>query len=1296
MSEFRDTFDAPLTAIFGRDHDGTYHLDNQEDSIESSNDKALMLFVMSSVMHVWCDLHGTGLTLAFRDKKRAHAAAARLNPSFVSISSNGAVYLTYLFSDAPEAVNALADELMQGDSDDAYTATSFPMPYGSVRLSDDDLDVVDKGGRFESVTIAEFEAAFFSGDDPDDAGEAAPDTESTSSTGEVSNRVSDGVPTEMWNDAEVYGDLDAGLLRQKIQMAEGKDRNDKKWKTFPEFESEHFFKRLTTHLLGKKDGTCFVPGALAGPQRTNNAVTKMFMMGIDVDSGESLVETAQTIQDLGLFAVAYSTHSNGLNEIEIKQDKFFKWASDNGHPTDPTVALVKLHLADEKKYKATVIDSVCDVRTVHETTGIQIIAETSRPIDRFRIVFLLERPYVIAEQKMAQKDAIKAWGEMILGMGRTLGIHVDRAARDCSRLFYFPRHDKSRSKHKRVIVIAGRALDWTKINKVSVQESRIADPFGQAAHAMGANMNGRLTSPDLGLPLKTWVAERGHAFEISRVFDTHCPEYKKEETAPGKFTVTCPFDEDHSNAGDEDDKGCFIQDAGMYSETFAFRCSHDSCAGRDRLVMLNKAFAEGWFPDSILADNSYYCEDFEPEDKIDAEVEESEEEEESEDAGEEEEDDAKKEGYTSLLARATKLAGGLTQSYTHDQITAVIEVLQHLKMADQMRIRGTVCTNTKLSKTDLDKLCASFAKASKETVDDVIYDSKKASEELRKRFKSTKTDSRPFVAIDETHKEKIVDHIIDSLKDVNYGRKAVKATPTMDGVEEIKAAHGLFSYGEAPTLIAYNTTNDTFEMKGLDKFMLKYFIMKNLYLGKMIDGSTIVNEPAPDWLIDLVMASSSLPLLPLSALSELPYFNEEGRFVAQAGYDTKAKKYLKLRAEVAEKFGPGSKLYKTDPTMEDVDMALEELFGQVFANFPFDDGDPSNPRNGDASRAHLLCMMLQPIVRYMIKGPCPMYRINKPAPGTGASKLINSAMVISYGAKGTPGTLSMDEEENRKNITSQFSAGKPYIFYDNINVPITSTALAIIATSPTWQDRILGRTELTTVQNFMQVILAGNNISASEENSRRMLNIQLNLYANPEDPGVIARRTQSYKIKDLDAFVEEHKDTLFGYLVTIVNYWIGQGMPRWSGEPLASYEDFCKIMGGILECIEMPGFLGNRDITSKANSTDEMAWLEFFSELVAKKDFHEKPLIMSQIIQTYVDMDTTAPTLTINGTNWRVTGALHDDKKYDLLERMVTKQTNKVFVLQIKGESVELMLNRTIEGNKVMFQLVPNPHPARF
>lgn len=430
----------------------------------------------------------------------------------------------------------------------------------------------------------------------------------------------DGPPTGMIGpdrEAELFGDISQEILDRQIIVSrasqkEGDYPPGKSKKGQPRIFaqgaegkfSDFLLTNLTKIRTGEKDGICFVPGALVDGRRLNQAVTKLYMMGLDVDSGASMQDTMRKLQSMGLFFCAYTTHSHGKGQIPVKRDRFYKWATDNGYETEATVETVKPFLnSGDVKYTQDVINSISDVTTVHETSGIQLHIST-KPFDKFRLLFVLEQPYVIAEQPGSQRDAIKAWGSMILGMGAALGISVDKAATDPARLFYSPSKAKN-ANNARVVVSAGKPLDWRSISKIDVAGTVSSDPFDQAASIMGGKIRGQILSPQKGLHLQKWASERAHGFQISQVFKDHCDENLKEETAPGKFTVICPFDDDHSNAGDPDDKGCFIQDAGMDAESFTFRCSHDSCAGHDRLAMLEKAMVDGWFTDGVLTDPAY-------------------------------------------------------------------------------------------------------------------------------------------------------------------------------------------------------------------------------------------------------------------------------------------------------------------------------------------------------------------------------------------------------------------------------------------------------------------------------------------------------------------------------------------------------------------------------------------------------------------------------------------------------------------------------------------------------------------
>ncbi|RWF77029.1 MAG: hypothetical protein EOS26_10375 [Mesorhizobium sp.] len=542
--------------------------------------------------HVFAAL--TGLRLAFKDKASANAADLP-DPSYVLNGPGGSIHLVYLMKPS-DRLATLLGKRRKSDTDDAYT-DDVPLAYGKYGLHADDAAALEADKDFKVWTVEEFEAKSLPAEE--DEPESRAESTIPGTVGSL-----DDEPTERINDAEVYGVISDDIWKKKLFVSTAKKREDKYFKVSPELSfSDILVSNLSKIRVGQKDGNCFVPGVLVEGRRLNNAVTKLYMMGLDVDSGANMEDTIRKLQTMGLFFVAYTTHSHGTTTLEIKKDKFFKWATDNGHPSEASVETVKLFLTDEGKYTDDVIASVSDVNTSHETSGIQLIV-TTRPIDKFRLLFVLEKPYVIAEQEGAQKDAIRAWGDMILGMGSLLGISVDRSARDCSRLFYSPSKAKG-STSARVIVSAGKALDWRSLPRVDVAGLMSSDPFDQAANIMGGRIRGRTMSPQKGLDLQKWASERAHGFQISSVFRNHCDDRLRGETGPGKFTCECPFDDDHSNAGNPDDPGCFIQDAGLDAESFTFRCSHDSCAPHDRLAMLEKAMVDGWFTDDVLTDPAY-------------------------------------------------------------------------------------------------------------------------------------------------------------------------------------------------------------------------------------------------------------------------------------------------------------------------------------------------------------------------------------------------------------------------------------------------------------------------------------------------------------------------------------------------------------------------------------------------------------------------------------------------------------------------------------------------------------------
>ncbi|TGS97474.1 DUF927 domain-containing protein [Mesorhizobium sp. M2D.F.Ca.ET.171.01.1.1] len=408
-------------------------------------------------------------------------------------------------------------------------------------------------------------------------------------------------PTSYINDAEVWGALTEEIADLPIVLSTASGREAREWKTHPEARFGDLIKTVfSKHIVGKKDGNSIVTGSLgqSSKRRTKNNVLANYMMGLDVDSGASMEETFQKVRRANLTAIFYTTHSHGTTEVEIAYDKFHRWCVKEELPAEPTTDMIRRYMRDQTNYVIDVCDSAEFVEKRHED-GMKLIVKT-RAIDKFRILFPLSAPYVYAQQVGAHKDVINAWESKVLGMGRSLSIEIDRVARDPSRLFYLPRHAKG-ADNWRILLTCGRLLRLEDIPSANPRDRVSNDPFDRAAHALGGS-----SGKSGNASLKQWERERAGGFDIASLFRDHCDDRIRETQTTDKLTVACPFDDDHSNPGDPDDKGCFVQSAGMDAEAFTFHCSHAGCADHKRLDMLAKAIELEWFAPDALWDDAYF------------------------------------------------------------------------------------------------------------------------------------------------------------------------------------------------------------------------------------------------------------------------------------------------------------------------------------------------------------------------------------------------------------------------------------------------------------------------------------------------------------------------------------------------------------------------------------------------------------------------------------------------------------------------------------------------------------------
>ncbi|MFA4973937.1 MAG: hypothetical protein WC683_15095 [bacterium] len=327
----------------------------------------------------------------------------------------------------------------------------------------------------------------------------------------------------------------------------------------------------------------------------------------------------------------------------------------------------------------------------------------------------------------------------------------------------------------------------------------------------------------------------------------------------------------------------------------------------------------------------------------------------------------------------------------------------------------------------------------------------------------------------------------------------------------------------------------------------------------------------------IALGTWSLPTL--AGIIETPTIREVDRKITPVGYDPESKFYYAPEPAFAVAPVPDA------PSVADLREAVA-LLHEIIEDFPFAD---------DAGRANTLAAMITAIIRPLIKGPVPMILFDKPQAGTGASLL---AEVISIVATGRPAAMissPKDDEEWNKRIISMLVAGRLVVTVDNVEGKLYAPALASLLTATFYQGRILGQSREVTLPHHSVWLVTGNNIQLGGDLPRRCYWVRMD--AKMARPW----QRENFKHPDLREWVRAERGRIVAAVLTIVKSWMLAGRPKAKKEPLVgSFEEWAKMLAGILEYAQVPGFLANSEEMYEQGDVDTEAWEGFLQTWFAK------------------------------------------------------------------------------------------------
>jgi hypothetical protein len=336
-------------------------------------------------------------------------------------------------------------------------------------------------------------------------------------------------------------------------------------------------------------------------------------------------------------------------------------------------------------------------------------------------------------------------------------------------------------------------------------------------------------------------------------------------------------------------------------------------------------------------------------------------------------------------------------------------------------------------------------------------------------------------------------------------------------------------------------------------------------------GEPRITAVAPPWdTVDDILAAPGWDFPVLDRVTTGPTYAPDGSLVTAAGYHPSGIWHAPaglLRLDIPD-----------HPSAGQIAAAGHLICDELLGDFAF---------VGEAERAHAVALLLGCYVRDLIDGPTPLHLIEAPGPGTGKGLLAAVVLGVGLGRIPDPMPAAGDDDEWRKRITTALRMGGPAVVIDNLTGPLDSGSLAAALTARSWSDRLLGANSLVTVPVRCLWAATANNPVTSTEIARRTVRIRLD--ASVERPWL----RDGFRHPNLARWADTNRAQIAAAACTLVQGWLAQGRPAGRHPTLGSFENWSRVVGGILHTAGIPGFLDNLAESYEVGDTETQALTAF-------------------------------------------------------------------------------------------------------
>lgn len=334
-----------------------------------------------------------------------------------------------------------------------------------------------------------------------------------------------------------------------------------------------------------------------------------------------------------------------------------------------------------------------------------------------------------------------------------------------------------------------------------------------------------------------------------------------------------------------------------------------------------------------------------------------------------------------------------------------------------------------------------------------------------------------------------------------------------------------------------------------------------------------IPTPPPNDVVADVLGLPEVPAPPLDRIVTAPVFGADGVLQTEPGYHYASRTFY---------VSDGAKIPDVPeaPTAAELDRARVLLVEDLLGDFPFVD---------PAEQAHAVALLLLPFARDLIDGPTPLHLVEAPSPGTGKSLMVTACLLPALGDSVAVMSEGRAEDEWRKRITSQLLRGPSAVWIDNLRYRLDTASLSAVLTTGWWEDRILGVSRIDRMPVRCAWVATGNNPALSSEIARRTVRIRLD--AAVDQPWL---RT-GWRHPGLRGWGSEHRGDLIHAALVLIQGWLAAGRPPGTAT-LGMFEDWARVLGGILGHAGIAGFLDNLKAFYEVADAERLAWGAFFEQ----------------------------------------------------------------------------------------------------